>query len=126
MQVMPQILNFVEIPEEGEGAVGASGGSHNGKRGKGGKKAGRAAGYDTFQLQMDMDWGTIAAFVCATRCDLLTDNTGSGFCEEFAWRQVFPCVCLRVCECGYYVMYIYTYKHAYICIHTHTHAHVIH
>ena len=105
---MPQILNFVEIPEEGEGAVGASGGGHQGKRGKGGKKAGggrrgevggrgREAGYDTFQLQMDMDWGTIVAFVCASRCDLLTDNSGSGFCEEFAWRQVFACVCVCVC-----------------------------
>jgi hypothetical protein len=90
LQVMPQILNFVEVPEEGADALGAAGDSRTGGRGEKGKKAGRAAGYDTFQLQMDMDWGTIAAFVCASRCNLLNDDTGSGFCEEFAWRQVFP------------------------------------
>ncbi len=90
LQVMPQILNFVEVPEEGSDALGASGDGRTGGRGEKSKKAGRTAGYDTFQLQMDMDWGTIAAFVCASRCDLLNDDTGSGFCEEFACRLVSP------------------------------------
>ena len=80
MQVMPQILNFVEVPEEDAAGNPRSGG------GSGAEKEGLGK-YDTFQLQMDMDWGTIVAFVCEARCDLLSDCTGSGFCEEFAWRQ---------------------------------------
>ena len=80
MQVMPQILNFVEVPEEGSADDTESGGG----RGVGKKSLHK---YDTFQLQMDMDWGTIVTFVCEARCNLFNDSTSSGFCEEFAWRQ---------------------------------------
>jgi len=91
MQVMPQILNFVEVLDQSADGSGA---------GKGGGSGGGK--YGTFQLQMDMDWGTIAVYMCDARCDLLADSTGSGFCEEFAWRQVSFCpvnfiVCIVVC-----------------------------
>ena len=80
MQVMPQILNFVEVSDESTGGHGHSRGGEVGVKGAMHK-------YDSFQLQMDMDWGTIVTFVCQARCDLLSDTSGSGFCEEFAWRQ---------------------------------------
>ena len=87
MQVMPQVLNFVEVSDQGLGWGERGGGGQRGggeERGGGGTAASvHASGqmhsmnksgssgtgksgvrrggpkYDTLQLQMDMDWGTI-------------------------------------------------------------------
>jgi len=62
-QLMPQILNFLEVEET---------------KGKGPNK------HDN--VLWDFDWGIIAVYVCSKHCKVLSEE-GSGYSEEFAYRQ---------------------------------------
>ena len=73
-QVMPQLLNFIEID-----ASAAERGDKPKQEKKGGEahkqQQGRREDSKTLQLEMDLelelDWGTLAVYVCANACDLL-------------------------------------------------------